>query len=441
METAPTPPPPGRRFRLTLTHQILLGLAIGCLIGWLFPSFAVSLKWISDLFLRLIKMILAPLLFTTLVAGVAGAGTKMVGRLAAKAIVWFLLATSVALVIGLVAANLVEPGAGVTGGAATTTQLGKAKSAVELVLDAVPVSIIDAMARNSILQIVVFSVFFGLAVSAAGNKARLIHDIADAGAETMFKLVGFVMRFAPFGVGAAIAVTLGASGVSVLVPLLKCILALYASLLVFFLLLFVATKILTRVHMPTFLRAIREPALIAFTTASSDAALPRALQVLEQLGIPRRIVGFVVPTGYAFNLDGSTLYLSLALVFVAQVGGVDMSWSEQLTAMLILMLASKGVAGVPRAALVVLANAVFELGLPEHGVLLLIGIDAIMDMGRTCVNVVGNCVATVVVAVWEKALPATAPIFGPSAALGSMPPVERSELDVTELPSDDAGRR
>lgn len=438
MEIAPRPPP-DRRFRLTLTHQILLGLAIGCLIGWLAPTFGTSLEWISQLFLRLIKMVLALLLVTTLVAGIAGAGTKMVGRLAVKAISWFLLATSVALVIGLVAANLVEPGAGVEGAATAKAELSKAKSFIEFVVEAVPVSPLEAMARNSILQIVVFSVFFGLGVAAAGEKARMIHDLADAGAETMFKVVGFVMRFAPLGVGAAIAATLGRSGVSVLVPLLKCILTLYVALLVFFVLLFAATKLLTRVHMPTFLRAIREPALIAFTTASSDAALPRALQVLEQLGVPRRIAGFVVPTGYAFNLDGSTLYLSLAVVFVAQVGGVPMTLSQQITAMLILMLASKGVAGVPRSGLVVLANAVTELGLPPEGLFMLMGIDAIMDMGRTCVNVVGNCVATVVVAVWEKALPSTAPIFGPSAALGSLPPAERSELEAT-APSDEAAR-
>jgi proton glutamate symport protein len=273
-----------------------------------------------------------------------------------------------------------------------------------------------------VLQIVVFSVLLGLAVSAAGSKAKLIQDLADTGAEAMFKLVGFVMRFAPFGVGAAIAVTLGTNGVAVLLPLLKCVLALYAALLVFFVLLFTAMKVLTRAHMPTFLRAIREPALIAFTTASSEAAMPRAMQILEQLGVPRRIVGFVVPTGYAFNLDGSTLYLSLAVVFVAQAAGVDMSWSEQLGVMLVLMLSTKGVAGVPRAALVVLAGALTAFHLPAEGVAILLGIDALMDMGRTCVNVVGNCVATVVVAVWEKAIPADAPIFGRALRAGPRQP-------------------
>jgi proton glutamate symport protein len=409
-----SPPRADRPFRFTLTHQILLGLVLGCLIGWLYPSTAIALKPVSQLFLRLIRMVLGPLLITTLVAGVAGAGAKIVGRLGLKAIIWFELATTVALFLGMAAANLVKPGAGVElpHDAAGVPQLAKAKTFAEFVLDIFPTSIFDALARNDVLQIVVFSVILGMAVSAAGSRAARIHELADAGAEAMFKLVGFVMRFAPFGVGAAIAVTIGTSGTAVLLPLLKCVGALYGALIVFFLLLFTAMRVLTRVHMPTFLAAIREPAIIAFTTASSDAALPRAMQLLEQLGVPRRIVGFVVPAGYAFNLDGSTLYLSLAVMFVAQAAGVEMSWGAQLGAMLLLMAASKGVAGVPRAALVVLANTLGGLNLPQEGVVLLLGIDAVMDMGRTSVNVVGNCVAAVVMAKWENALPADAPIFG-----------------------------
>jgi len=425
-----TPPADRRRFRITLTQQIMVGLVLGCLIGWLSPSFGISLQLISDLFLRLIKMVLGPLLFTTLVAGIAGAGAKVVGRLGLKAILWFELATTVALFIGLAAANLVKPGAGAAPAVDVhkLDALAKTKSASQFLLDAFPTSMFDAMARNDVLQIVVFSVFLGLAVSAAGSKARLIKEIAEAGSEAMFKLVGYVMRFAPFGVCAAIAVTIGKNGSGMLVSLAKCLGTLYAALLVFFALLFLAMKILTRAHMPTFLKAIREPALIAFTTTSSDAALPRAMQVLEQLGIPRRIVGFVVPTGYAFNLDGSTLYLSLAVVFVAQAGGMDMSWGEQLGAMLVLMAASKGVAGVPRAALVVLYSVATPLHLQPEGVAALLGIDALMDMGRTCVNVVGNCVATVVVAAWEKAIPADAPIFGRHAALGSSPQIPTAEV-------------
>jgi proton glutamate symport protein len=469
MQATPIVPPAPPGFRITLTHQIVAGLVIGALIGWLAPEVGASLKPISTLFLRLIRMVLGPLLVTTLVAGIAGTGAAMVGRLGIKAIVWFELATTVALVLGLVAANVVKPGVGVdltklsrdpaaTSPAATPpastapaappsgsavpspspvanmpattasaapapkiaapappTQVTKPKGFVDFVIEAFPVSFIDAMARNDVLQIVVFSLFLGLAVSAAGARAKAVKELADAGAEAMFKMVGFVMRFAPFGVGAAIATTLGTSGTGVLIPLLKCVLALYAALLVFFALLFTALAVLTRVHIPTFLRAIREPALIAFTTATSDAALPRSMQVLEQLGIPRRIVGFVVPTGYVFNLDGSTLYLALAVMFVAQAAGVEMTAGEQIAAMLFLMLSTKGLAGVPRAALVVLGGALAAFHLPVEGVALLLGIDALMDMGRTCVNVVGNCVATVIVAAWEHEIPASAPIFGPRA--------------------------
>jgi proton glutamate symport protein len=410
------------RFRITLTHFILVGLVLGCLIGWLAPGFGVALKPLSDLFLRLIKMILAPLLFTTLVAGIAGTGVGKVGWLLLKAIVWFELATTVALFVGLLAANVIKPGAGAVltaalpEAAAAAPKLAPAKGFGEFLVGMVPTSFLDSLARNDVLQIVVFSVLFGLAVSAAGPKAKLIKDVADAGAEAMFKLVGFVMYAAPVGVCAAIAVTLGGSGMSVLLQLLKCVVALYAALIVFFVILFVAVKLLTRIHMTTFLKAIREPAIIAFTTASSDAALPRAMQILESLGIPRSIVGFVVPIGYAFNLDGSTLYLSLAVMFVAQAAGHPMSFGEQLVAMVLLMATSKGVAGIPRAALVVLANTLGGLNLPQEGVVLLLGIDALMDTGRTCVNVVGNCVAAVVVATWERAIPASAPIFGPRAA-------------------------
>lgn len=423
------------RFRFTLTRQILFGLSLGAMLGRLTPDFAVSLKPISEIFLHLIKMVLGPLLLTTLVAGIAGTSAKVVGRLGVKAIVWFELATTVALFIGMAVANVVQPGAGVglAQDASSIDKLAKAKTAAEFFVNAFPTSMFDALARNDVLQIVVFSVFLGLAISAAGSKANLIKELADAGAEAMFKLVGFVMLFAPLGVCAAIAVTIGSRGAGVLLPLSKCIGALYAALIVFFLLLFLALRLLTRTHMPTFLKAIREPAIIAFTTTSSDAAMPRALQVLEQLGIPRRIVGFVVPTGYAFNLDGSTLYLSLALVFVAQAAGVDMSLGEQLGAMLVLMLSSKGVAGVPRAALVVLAGAVTTFHLPIEGVALLLGIDALMDMGRTCVNVVGNCVATVIVAAWENAIPADAPIFGPRAGQGPRAAGPAPQLPTAEV--------
>ena len=404
------------RPRFTLSRQIALGLVIGCAIAYVAPQVAVGLKPVSTVFLRLIKMLLGPLLLTTLVAGIASAGGKLVGRLGLKAIVWFELATTVALFIGLAAANLFEPGAGAHGGdAGKLRDLAKPITATDFLVGVVPTSIFDALARNDVLQVVVFSVFLGLAIAAAGEAAAPIKQVVEAGAEVMFKLVGLVMRFAPIGVGAAIASTLGGSGADVLWPLAKCIGALYAALAAFLILLLAAMTALTRAHLPTFLAAIREPAIIALTTSTSDAALPRAMQALEQLGVPRRIVGFVVPAGYAFNLDGSTLYLALAVMFVAQSAGVALGVGEQLAAMLLLMLSSKGVAGVPRAALVVLAGALTSLHLPAEGAALLLGIDAIMDMGRTCVNVIGNCVAAVVVAAWERAIPPAAPLYGPRA--------------------------
>lgn len=428
-----TPPTTiGRRFRLTQTHLILLGLLAGVLVGWLFPSFAVTLKPVSQLFLRLIKMIIGPLLFCTLVAGLAGAGAKMAGRIGVKAIIWFEVATTAALFIGLGAANLIQPGAGIDLAVdkAAVGKLAKAKTFVDFVLEAFPTSVIDALARNDVLQIVVFSLFVGLAVAAAGEKARPVRQLAEGGAEAMFKVVGYVMAFAPLGVGAAMAAALGAKGVGVLLPLMKCVGALYGSLAVFFVILFVATKLITRIDMRTFLGAIREPAVIAFTTTSSDAAMPKAFEVLERLGIPRSVVAFVVPAGYSFNLDGSTLYLSLAVMFVAQAAGVHVPFGEQLAMMGVLMIATKGVAGVPRASLVVLAGALAAFNLPLEGVAILLAIDELMDMGRTCVNVVGNCCATVVVAAWEKVIPQTAPIYGRLA------PVERLEAAPAALAVD-----
>ena len=403
-----------RGFRVSLTQQIMLGLVAGVLIGWLFPSVGVSLKPVGQLFLRLIKMIVGPLVLTTLVAGLAGAGGKMAGRIGLKAILWFEAATTLALFVGLAGANLVQPGLGVglANDAAAASRLAKAKTAVDFLLEAFPTSIFDALARNDILQIVVFALFAGLAIGAAGEKAAPMKKIAESGAEMMFKIVGFVMKLAPLGVGAAMAATLGAKGIKVLIPLLKVVGTLYGCLIVFFVLLFLAMRLLTRVHMPTFLRAIREPAVIAFTTTSSEAAMPRAMEAMERIGVPRSIVAFVMPTGYSFNLDGSTLYLSLAVMFVAQAAGVHMSLGEQLAIMGMLMLTTKGVAGVPRSSLVVLAGALTAFHLPLEGVAILLAIDELMDMGRSCVNVVGNCVATVVVAQWEKAIAAGSPILG-----------------------------
>ena len=390
-----------------LTTQIFIGLAIGIVIGHFWPDTGVAIRPLADLFLRLIKMILAPLIFSTLVIGIAGTGDlKAVGRIGLKAIVWFELATTIALVIGLVMVNVIRPGAGVAlpAGADTaslTTMAHSQQSAWDILLHTVPTSVIDAMAKNDILQVVVFASFFGVALAAVGARGAVIVDLLDSVAQVMFKVTGYVMRFAPIGVLAAMAATVGGKGLGILVTLGALVLTMYAGLIIFVALVIGGAALVTRVPFFSFVRAVREPFLIAFTTASSEAALPKALEVMERFGVPKRIVSFVLPTGYSFNLDGSTLYLSVASVFVAQFAGIELTVGQQLMMMLTLMVTSKGVAGVPRASLVILTATLATFGLPLEGAAILLGVDQIMDMGRTAVNVMGNCIATVVVARWE----------------------------------------
>ena len=361
----------------TLTQQIFIGLAIGILAGWLVseynPAAAAYFRPFSQLFLRLIKMIIAPLIFATLVAGIAGAGHfKVVGRMGLRAIIYFELVTTLALIIGLVAVNVMKPGVG-----------------------------IKAMADGDVLQIGVFSILFAIALGMIGEKGRPVVAWCEAVAETMFKFTNIVMHYAPIGVGAAIAYTVGHGGLRVLVNLAWLVATLYLALTAFVLLVLLPVALIFRVPLRKFLRAVKEPAVIAFSTTSSEAALPRAMEVLERLGVPRRIVAFVLPLGYSFNLDGTTLYLSLAAVFVAQAAGVQLTIGHQITMLITLMLTSKGVAGVPRAARVILAGTRASYGLPLEGVTLILGVDELMDMARTMINVVGNCLATVVIAKWE----------------------------------------
>ena len=271
----------------------------------------------------------------------------------------------------------------------------------DIFLHLFPTSVVDAMARGDILQLVVFSTFFGVALAAIGPKGKPVLDVLESTAAVMFKFTGYVMAFAPIGVFAAIAATVGGKGLAILFTLGKLIALMYLGLAIFVLIVLGGVSYLIRVPFLTFVKAIREPFLIAFTTASSEAALPKSLEVMERFGVPKNIVGFVLPTGYSFNLDGTTLYLSLASVFVAQLAGVPMTLGQQLVMMLTLMLTSKGVAGVPRAALVVLTATLTQFGLPLEGAAILLGIDQILDMGRTAVNVMGNCISTVVVARWE----------------------------------------
>lgn len=396
-----------RRRRLPgLTFWILAGMAAGIALGIAAPSFAASpnMKLVANVFLRLIRSIIAPLIFGTLVAGIAATGSvRVMGRIGLKALIFFEAVTTLALFVGLGAVNLVRPGAGVQlQHTAEDATLAAAPAGLGSMLEhTFPASIVDAMARGEVLQIVVFSFLFGAACAAIGAKAKPVVDFCNALAEIMFRYTNYVMYFAPVGVAAAMAWAIGSRGAGVLVNLGKLILTLYGTLIVFGVVVFGAVLVMARIPIRRFLAAAREPFLIAFSTASSEAALPQALENMEDFGVPQHIVAFVLPAGYSFNLVGSTLYLSLAAMFVAQAGGIQLSLGEQLTMMLTLLLTSKGVAGVPRAALVILAATVATFHLPIEGVAVLLAIDTIMDMVRTSVNVLGNCLASAVVAKWE----------------------------------------
>jgi len=399
------------------TTQIFIGLLLGILIGYLWPSsdvdgthiagFGEQIKPLADTFLRMIKMIIAPLLFSTLVVGIAGTGDlRAMGRIGLKAIIYFEVATTIALFLGLGIVNFFQPGVGVQAPSMSVDSLKgvqaiQAHTGWDMLVSLVPTSVIDAMARGDILQLVIFSIFFGIGLAAVGAKGKPVLDVLESTAQVMFKFTGYVMAFAPIGVMAAISATVGKMGIGILITLSKLVVLMYGGLIVFAIIVVGGASVLIRVPFFTFLRAIKEPFLIAFTTASSEAALPKALEVMERFGCPKNIVGLVLPTGYSFNLDGTTLYLSLASVFVAQLFGVEMTFGQQMVMMLTLMLTSKGVAGVPRAALVVLTATLVQFKLPLEGAAILLAIDQIMDMGRTAVNVMGNCIATAVVARWE----------------------------------------
>jgi proton glutamate symport protein len=391
--------------KLSLTSWIFIALVIGILLGVFFPAFAVQLAPVSNIFLRLIKSIVGPLLFGTLIYGISSAGElKTMGRIALKAVTYFEIATTLALVIGLVVVNVFQPGAGIKitpENAAALPVLAKPVSLAGVLEHAIPQNIFESLAANDVLQMVVFFFLFGAACSAIGKKAQPVIEFAGSVSEIMFRYTKYVMYVAPFGVGAAIAVTIGKNGPKVLFSLGKLVGTLYLAQGLFVVLVLGSALMIARVPIGAFIKAARQPFVLAFSTASSEAALPLALENMERLGIPKHIVGFVLPTGYSFNLDGSTLYLSLASMFVAQAAGVNMPLTTQITMMLTLMLTSKGVAAVPRASLVILAGTLGTFHLPIEGISLILGVDALMDMCRTSVNLLGNCVATAVVARWE----------------------------------------
>jgi proton glutamate symport protein len=392
--------------KLSLTSWIFMALVLGILIGVFFPEFAKQLAPISNIFLRLIKSIVGPLLFGTLVYGIASTGElKTMGRIGLKAITYFEIATTLALLIGLVVVNVMRPGAGLKLTAKTgvaQTVLAKPAPLSQILEHAVPSNIFESLSQNDVLQMVVFFFLFGAACSAIGAKALPVVNFAGAVAEIMFRYTKYVMYVAPFGVGAAIAVTIGSKGIGVLFGLGKLVGTLYLAQALCVVLVLGSSLVIAGVPIGRFWQAARQPFLIAFSTASSEAALPLALENMERFGVPKHIVGFVLPTGYSFNLTGSTLYLSLASIFIAQAADIHMSLGAQISMMLTLMLMSKGTAGVPRAALVILAGTLGTFQLPQEGITLILGVDALMDMCRTSVNVLGNCVATAVVARWER---------------------------------------
>jgi proton glutamate symport protein len=410
---------PRKWYQFSLTQQILIGLVLGVLLGWWMSGMSPAgqeqwdtwLKVVRDVFLHLIKAMIAPLIFASVVQGFAGTGDmKKAGRIGWKSILYFEIVTTLALVVGLFMVNVIKPGAGVdltsaAGATASAAPVAKPLTLAEIVLHMFPTSLMDAMSRNDVLQIVVFAVLFAMAVIAAGDAGKPVFAFCASLTQVMFKFAGIIMQFAPYGVGAAIAVTVGHQGLGTLLPLAKLVGTLYGALVVFVVLVFGAVIWITKVPLRPFIKAVREPFTLAFATANSEAALPKAFENMEKVGVPRGIVGFVLPAGYSFNLDGSTLHLAVASVFVAQAAeattGIHFSIEQQVTMMLVLMLTSKGVAAVPRASFVVLVAALESFKLPMAGAFLILGVDALLDMARTSVNVLGNCLASVVVARWE----------------------------------------
>ncbi len=396
-----------------LTWMIFAALVLGVVFGHFYPVYAVKMKTLAVIFLRMVKMIIAPLLFATLVRGLASHGdVKKLGKIGLKTIIYFEIVTTLALILGLFMGNLFNPGHGFGQITANQQLLKEAglmaatsapmTSISEIVYNIFPTSIVDAMADGNLLQIVVFSIFFAIAICAVGEKAKPVMTLLESVSQVMFKFTEYVMYFAPLGIFGAIASTVGINGLSILKNYFKVIFSLYTALVVFVLLvLFIACKY-ARISLRNLLRVIQEPAVLAFTTASSEAAFPKAIDLMERFGVPQNIVSFVMPTGYTFNLDGSTLYLAMAVIFCAQINGIELGIGQQVLMMLALMLTSKGMAGVPRVALIVLAGTLSSFNIPLIGVAILLGIDQILDMGRTTVNLIGNCVATVVIARWEN---------------------------------------
>lgn len=405
--------------KINLTARIFIGMLLGILAGHfyrelnpdpsLFNAFADKIQILSDIFLRLIKMIIAPLVFSTLVYGVAKVGDfKSVGRIGIKTILYFQFATLLALSLGLVLVNVFEPGhvmqLPLPAADASSGISNKAPAWREFITHVIPKSVVDAMANNEILPIVVFSLFFGIAAASLGDRAKSVVSAMDAVGHIMFKVTNYVMQFAPFGVFGAIAAVVAKQGLGIIGGYLYLIACFYFGLLFFGLVILGLICFVLKIPFLKLLSHIREPMLLAFSTASSESAFPKTVEALEKYGCSNRIISFVLPLGYSFNLDGSIMYMTFATVFIAQAYGINLSLQQEITMMLMLLVTSKGMAGVPRASLVVIAGMLSAFNIPEAGLLLLLGIDQLLDMGRSATNVIGNAVATAVVSKWEKEL-------------------------------------
>ncbi len=409
-----------------LTLYILIGMALGVVVGQVLhmavdaavikASVAPWLKLLSDIFLNLIKMLVAPLVLSTIVVGIAHMGdSTALGRIGFRAITWFITASLISIGLGLIMVNLFQPGIGapIPDAAAAAKAVGEVKhlSAPEFILSVFPKNAFEAMSTNNILQILVFSIFAGVALSAIGEKGKPLVRGADALAEMMLQITGYVMRYAPIAVFGALANVVAASGLEILKTYLELLIEFYASLVLLWIILLSIGAIFLRQRIWTLIRYIRQPLMIAFSTASSEAALPKMFEQLDRFGVPRRISGFMLPLGYSFNLDGSMMYMSFATIFIAQAYGIDLPVATQIMILLTLMISSKGIAAVPRASLVVITGTLAMFGLPVEGVAIILAIDQFLDMGRTATNVVGNAVATSVITKWEGMLEVEEPEF------------------------------
>jgi len=404
-----------KKFKISLASQILIGLILGIAVGAIFYGNAnvqTYLQPIGDIFLNLIKMIVVPIIISTLIVGVAGTGDmKQLGRLGGKTLIYFEVITTVAIVVGLLAANIFQPGAGIDmnqleksdiSSYVETTEEQETKSTFQVIVDIVPKNVVNAMAEGDMLAIIFFSVLFGLGVAAIGDRGKPVLAFFNGVADAMFWVTNLVMKFAPFGVFALIGVTVSKFGLSSLIPLGKLAILVYGAMIFFVIVVLGSTAKIFGINIFKLIKMIKDELLLAFSTSSSETVLPRIMLKTEKMGAPKDIVSFVIPTGYSFNLDGSTLYQAIAAIFIAQMYGIDLSIVEQITLVLVLMVTSKGIAGVPGVSFVVLLATLGTVGIPLEGLAFIAGIDRILDMARTAVNVVGNTLAALVMAKWEK---------------------------------------